>query len=234
MRARVLAALTAVAAVVPSGCLTKEMWEGYLDSGGSRVVSRRTVPGWGPVELIRAVRTRDGVYHVETRYGDGSRRHHVFDPAARVEGRSEPWPAAGRVPEGAACEEVRVFPASDAPLPEGRAVAIAVVGAPPPVDPGPPPGPLDLREPGVPLRAQLALDEGCLALREGQEEFVVVGRFPRDPDREVVDRTGLGAAHYALGAGVVLATPVTFALDTAFWGGVIAVIVGLPAAASCL
>jgi hypothetical protein len=81
------------AALLPSGCLTQNLWETSVTAGSFG----RPVPAPpGPVRAEAAVRTGDGSYHVLVAYSDGRTRRVIVAPLEAAPVGSDAWPAPER------------------------------------------------------------------------------------------------------------------------------------------
>lgn len=83
------------------------------------------LPGPAPLELQRAARTAQGVWHFETRYDDGSLRHHVWDPQGLSGLRGCLLPSTGPWPDAPLVQLGEWRPPAPYPAEGARAVEVS-------------------------------------------------------------------------------------------------------------
>lgn len=174
------------------GCLTPALWEGYMGVADDRVEVE--VPAVRPQRLVRAARSPDQLYVFEVRYTDGSLRWLEYQAPPPAE-----WPAAetaADLPELATWEGERFprpcegwTPVEVDPVADHRDEAQAV--------------------------GQLRLCRGRLEFRVGDGPYRLVAHFPWERATTKYVDEGPGVGTVALGALVVLATPIAAGLDVA-------------------
>lgn len=194
---------TACLLVLPllnTGCVTYSMWNGY--TGTLRTPAQGEE---APVRVLRAARSGQGQHRVEVEYAGGARTF-TFWPqdVARAPGRAS-WdvprlePAQREMPAGLEAGWIEVGVEDGEPWPTEPAAASC-----PELEASSPP------------RVVFRLREDVLEFREGHEKFRPLAKLPRLVPPPADD--GPSARDVALGALVVVATPVTVALDVSLGG----------------